>query len=184
MRHRILIVPALLCALLLGGCGGSSSTSAAGSSTSAASSGTSATASEACPTANTTSFAKTRFVADVGGSLFLMNRYVLKPYQAGTFKKGASGRTFAIVKAGLAAATTAKLLKNAAANAKANPTLCRSVAAPLNRLSDALSGAVSSLTSGTLDTSALAGLGALVSSVKSGAAKAGIPLTEKQMSLG
>lgn len=190
MRSRILIVPALLFALLVGGCGAATSntTAARGSTTSSqpagSASSTGPSSSAPCPTSNTRSFAKTRFVADVGGSLFLMNRYILAPYQAGKFRKGASGRTFAIVKAGIAAASTAKLLSNAAANAKANPTLCKSVAGPLSQLSTTLSGAVSSLKSGTLDTGALAGLSGLVGSVKAGAAKAGIPLSEQQVPLG
>ncbi len=140
--------------------------------------------SASCPTSNTRAFAKARFVTDLGGSLFLMNRYVVQPYQAGKFTKGASGRTIAIVKAGVAAATTAKLLKNAAANAKANPTLCKTVAGPLTTLSTSLGGVVSSLKSGSLNTGALSGITGLLSTVKNGAAKAGVPVTEQQIPLG
>jgi len=193
MRNRFLIVPVLLFTLLVGGCGGASPTTAdagsasstsqsAGGSSSSSSAGTSSSA--GCPTSNTRTFAKTRFLTDVGGSLFLMNRYVLKPYQAGKFKKGASGRTFAIIKAGAAAVATAKLLKNATENAKANPTLCKTLAGPLTDLSNAVSGAVDGLKSGSLDTGALAGLSGLVGSVKSGAGKAGLPITEQQVPLG
>lgn len=195
MRKRILIVPALLFTLLVGGCGssttaGSSSTttssSAVTSSAPATDSSTSsaATSSTDCPTSNTKSFAKTRFVTDLGGSLFLVNRYVVNPYQAGKFTKGASGRTLAIVKAGVAAATTAKLLKNATENAKANPTLCKTIAGPLSTLSTSISGVVSSLKSGSLDTGAISGLTGLLSTVKSGASKAGVPVTEQQVGLG
>lgn len=148
---RLAAMAVLLCALVVGGCG-SSKTVSTGPASAAASSSASASApsggstaasgslspgggstaasgspspgaASSCPTANTRSFAKTRFVADVGGSLFLMRRYVLQPYQAGSFRKGAKGRTKAIIKAGVAAATTAKLVKNASENAKANPTL-------------------------------------------------------------
>ena len=69
-----------------------------------------------------------RFVADVGGSLFLLNRYIVNPYQKGGFTKGADGRTAALIKAGLAAAATAKLVSNARENAGANPTLCKTIA--------------------------------------------------------
>lgn len=195
--RRILIIPALLLSLLVAGCGGSSTKTTtgagAGSTSSAAVAGASspdatgstglAAASADCPTSNTKSFAKTRFVADVGGALFLMNRYVLKPYRAGSFTKGAHGRTVALIKAGTAVAGTAKLVKNAQANAKANPTLCKSVSGPLSKLSSGLTGVVSGLKSGSLSGAGISGLGGLLGSVTSGAAKAGIPVKEQPVSL-
>jgi len=194
MRRWILIVPVLLFTLLVSGCGGSSSTTAggsAGSSTtttggSSPADGASSTASSAasCPTSNTKSFAKVRFATDVGGSLFLVHRYLLRPYQAGKFTKGAKGRVAAIVKAGVAAATTAKLLKNASVNAKANPTLCRTVAEPLATLSTAVGDLVSGLRSGSLDPGTIATLTGLVNKVKGGASKAGVPITEQQVPIG
>lgn len=113
-----------------------------------------------------------------------MNRYVLKPYQGGKFTKGASGRTSAIVKAGLAVAATTKLLKNAQQNAKANPTLCKAVAGPLTQLTNGLSGVLSGLKSGSLPGGAISGLSGLLGSVKSKATQAGIPLTEQPVPLG
>lgn len=204
MRRLILIVPVLLFALLVGGCGGSSSTTAGGSSgsssttaggssssagsssmsPSSSASSSSAGSATSCPTSNTKSFAKTRFATDVGGSLFLVRRYLLQPYQAGKFTKGAKGRTLAIVKAGVAAATTAKLLKNASENAKANPTLCKTVAQPLATLSTSVGDLVSGLKSGTLNPGTIATLTGLVSKVKGGASKAGVPITEQQVPIG
>jgi len=114
-----MVIPMLALALLVGGCGGSSTTTAGGgnaaptpqaASQPASGTTTGTDASSACPTSNTRSFAKTRFVSDLGGSLFLMNRYVLKPYRLGKFTKGHSGRTLTIIKAGVAVATTTKLL--------------------------------------------------------------------------
>ena len=189
--RRILIIPALVLSLLVAGCGSSKKTtggaaatsSSQAGSTSTASTSTTATGAAACPTGNTRSFAKTRFVTDVGGALFLVNRYVLQPYKAGTFTKGAHGRTLALVKAAAAVAATTKLLKNAQENAKANPTLCKTVAGPLTKLTNGLSGVVSGLKSGSLSAGAVSGLGGLLGSVKSGAAKAGIPVQEQQVSL-
>ena len=192
MTRRVMIVPILLLALLVGGCGKSSSnTSAAGgggaatpqASQPASTSSTGTDASTACPTSNTRAFAKTRFVSDLGGSLFLMNRYVLAPYRSGKFTKGAPGRTVAFIKAGLAVATTAKLLSNAKENAQANPTLCNAVSAPLGQLSSALSGLVDGLKSGALP-GAIPDLSGLVGSLKSKAAAAGVPITEQQVPLG
>ena len=55
------------------------------------------------------------------------SRYLYKPYKAGAFRKGAEGRTKAIIKAGLATAVILKLLSNAKKNAEADPTLCKFV---------------------------------------------------------
>lgn len=191
--RRILIIPALLLSLLVAGCGSSTTktTTGAGASSSSATeagstpgtTGSADAGSTDCPTSNTKSFAKTRFVADVGGALFLMNRYVLKPYRAGSFTKGAHGRTIALIKAGTAVAATTKLLKNAQDNAKSNPTLCKSVSGPLGKLSNGLTGVVSGLKSGSLSGAGISGLGGLLGSVTSGAAKAGIPVKEQPVSL-
>ena len=124
MRHRLLPVLTLVLALVLTGCGGGGSAESGASSpaSTAATSGGSSTTD--CPTENTRSFAKTRVVADVGGALFLLNRYIVNPYQKGSFTKGADGRTAAQIKAGRGAAATAKLGSHARQNAQAHPTLC------------------------------------------------------------
>ncbi len=191
--RRLFVIPALVLSLLVAGCGGSStkSTTGAGASsssgqTAAATAGDTAaagTSSTDCPSDNTRSFAKTRFVADVGGALFLANRYVLQPYKAGKFTKGASGRTVALIKAATAVAATTKLLKNAQTNAQANPTLCKAVSGPLSKLTNAMGGLTSGLKSGSLPTSALAGIGGLLGTVKSAAGKAGIPVSEQSVPL-
>jgi hypothetical protein len=160
--------------------GGGSSSSVAGATSTGS---TDTTSSTDCPTTNTKSFAKTRFVSDVGGALFLTNRYVLQPYRAGKFTKGAGGRTVALIKAAAAVAATTKLLKNAQSNAKANPTLCKSVSGPLTRLTNGLSGVVGGLKSGSLSAGALSGIGGLLTSVKSKSGQGGVPVNEQQVPL-
>jgi hypothetical protein len=44
---------------------------------------------QSCPTSNTKSFAKTKFVLHAGLAFGAFHRYLYKPYQAGTFNKGA-----------------------------------------------------------------------------------------------
>lgn len=129
------VAAVVLLTLLVGftsACGSSSSkdTSTASTGTASASAGPSDTASAGsaqCASAGTRHFQKTRLVADLGLAYGAFHRYLYKPYQAGTFKKGASGRTFAIIKATAAAAAITKLLNNAAENAQADPTLCKYV---------------------------------------------------------
>jgi len=175
----------VLLSLLLAGCGGSSSQEqATGSGASASSSGSTADgAAAACPTTSTRSFAKTRFVADVGGAAFLVRRYIYQPYQAKTFEKGASGRRVALLKAAAAAAASAKLLKNANENAKADPTLCKSVAGPLTKLTDTLSGLTSSLGTGSFNPALLGGLGGAVTGLLDSSKQAGVQVDEKPTDL-
>lgn len=190
-------MPALLVVapmLLTGACGGGETTTttpAAGASASAPAGGAGASASapaavgaDGCPTENTRSFAKTRFAADLGGAAFLVNRYIYQPYSTKKFEKGASGRRLALVKGAAAAAASVKLLDNATENAKANPTLCRSLAAPLTQLSGTLKGLTGSLTSGSFNPALLGGLGGAVSGLLGKAGQAGVPVTETPTSLG
>ncbi len=192
MRRLSAVV--LMLTLFVAGCGGSSSTGATGGSptvvasqsagapvvsTSAGATAGAATTATTCPTSNTRAFAKTRFVSDLGGSAFLIRRYLYQPYTAGTFTKGYSGRTFALIKGAVAAATVVKLLKNATLNAKANPTLCKTLAAPLAGLTDKISGLAGSLRGGGLDPGVLGGLGGTVTGLLGKAKAAGVPVTEQ-----
>ncbi|MFH8836174.1 hypothetical protein [Streptomyces sp. NPDC017868] len=72
--------------------------------------------------------AKTRFVANAGLAAGATYQWIVKPYRAGKFQKGADGRTFALVKAGLAGAFTYNRLKAAVNNAKGDPLLSKAVA--------------------------------------------------------
>ncbi len=138
----------------------------------------SSTTDTSCPTSNTRSFAKTRFVSDLGGAAFLIRRYLYQPYTQGSFSKGHAGRTVALVKAAATAATVVHLLKNASLNAKGNPTLCKAVAAPLSGLTSTVSGLTGSLHSGA-GLGALGGLGGAVTGLLGKSKTAGIPVTEQ-----
>lgn len=158
-----------------------SPTAATGSS--AASTDVPATAAS-CPTSNGRAFAKTRFVSDLGGAAFLINRYIYRPYTQGAFTKGHPGRTVALIKAAATAGTVVHLLKNASLNAKANPTLCRTIATPLANLTSTVSGLAGSLRGGAVDPGVLGGLGGAVSGLLSKATSAGVPVTEKAPTAG
>ena len=180
-----LLLPLLIAAVLLVGCGsndttGSSQSAAAGVSSSA-DAGTSGQPAAGCPTENTRSFAKTRFVADLGGAAFLTKRYIYTPYRDGKFRKGASGRTLAVVKAGVAAATSVKLLKNAQENAQANPTLCKTIAAPMSAAIASLGGVTAALTGG--DLTALSGLGSALDNLRGLAGRSGVDVPEQPVGL-
>ncbi len=190
MRRRLSAVLLVITVVFTGaacgpkaGSAASSASSVAAAASQAAGTGasTAATASAdttaACPTSNTKAFAKTRFVSDLGGAAFLIRRYLYQPYTAGTFQKGHSGRTVALIKAAATAATVVHLLKNASANAKANPTLCKAVAAPLASLTSTISGLTGSLTSGTASSGVLGGLGGAVTGLLGKASSGGVTVT-------
>lgn len=131
---------------------------------------------ERCPTGNTVAFAKTKFVAHTGLAFGAFHRYLYKPYQAGAFSKGAGGRVGAFIKGGLAALFVKREIRLASEDVKANPTLCKAIAAPLGKLGDTVQAAFDKLKTG--DPSGITTANSLVSSVEGTSAKDGVPITE------
>lgn len=129
----------------------SSTTAAAGTSVSA--SALAAGTPTACPTKNTTSFAKTKFVADLAIAGGAFNRYIYTPAKSGKFAKGTKGRTLAFIKAGAAGLLTVNRLNAAKNAAEANPTLCKLLAQPVAKFSAAVSGLVGKAKSGNISAS-------------------------------
>ncbi|GAA2746269.1 hypothetical protein GCM10009868_31040 [Terrabacter aerolatus] len=181
-------VPLVAASVTLAGCGskaattspavGASSTptSSAPASTSGAAPATGTDTASGCPTSNTRAFAKTRLVADLGVIAGTFHRYLYKPWQAGSFNKGANGRTFAIVKAAGTAALDAKLLLNATENIKANPTLCKVLVPPMVQLQGKLAGFKSQALAGNLGF--IGDAQQAVATIEQQATTAGIPITE------
>jgi hypothetical protein len=106
-----------------------------------------------CPTENTKSFAKTRFVADVALAGGAFKRYIYSPAKAGKFQKGANGKVLALVKAAAAGAFTINRLDAAKDAAEANPTLCKLIVAPIAKFSASISGLIDKAKGGSIDPS-------------------------------
>jgi hypothetical protein len=183
---RLLIV-LLLPLLVIAGCGKSNSSATAPPASASAQdgsvpadpSGTAADAQpidESCPTSNTIGFAKTKFVLHTGLAFGAFHRYLYKPYQAGTFKKGASGRITAFIKGGLAALFVKREIRLASQDVKANPTLCKAIAAPLGKIGDGVQAAFDKLKGG--DASGITNVNSLVSSVEGTSKTDGVAITE------
>ena len=132
----------------------------------------------ACPTKNTTSFAKTKFVADVALAGGAFKRYIYSPAKAGKFKKGASGKVLALVKAAAAGAFTINRLNAAKNAAQANPTLCKLLAAPIAKFSAAVSGLVGKAKSGSIDPSDVTSGNAFLSDLHGAASQGGAAFTD------
>jgi hypothetical protein len=148
-RLLSLLVALLLTGSLVGACGSTSSTAVSGGSGTASTASASAAAVPGtCPSSNTTSFAKTKFVAHTGLAFGAFHRYLYKPYQAGTFSHGHHGRVFALIKAAAATLFIKHEVVLAAGDVRANPTLCKAIAAPFRRFYSTISGLGSSITGG------------------------------------
>jgi len=180
----------LALSLALTGCGGSkastTSTSPGGGSTSSSSSAPQTTTSTAasadsgatCPTSNAKGFAKSRFVLHTGEAFGAFHRYLYKPLKAGSFSAGSSGRAKTFIKAGVAVLFIKRQIRLASEDVKANPTLCKAIAAPLSNLGDSISGAVSKLQTG--DISGIEQANSSISSIASSSSKNGVTVKENE----
>ncbi|MEU4166330.1 hypothetical protein AB0F46_05515 [Streptomyces sp. NPDC026665] len=172
---RRLIVALTLSCVLIGGataCGGDDS----GQDTAAA------TGLAATPTPSTSAekqkFAKTRFVANAGLAAGATYQWIVKPWRAGTFKKGAEGRRLALVKAGLAGTFAYNRLKAASKNAEGDPALSRAVA-PLAAGIAALKGLPAKLRDGDSTDSVVNSFDDVINQVKAAGRSAGAEVKDK-----
>ncbi|MCF2533744.1 hypothetical protein [Yinghuangia soli] len=82
-------------------------------------------------------FAKTKFVLHAGLAAGASYRWIVMPFREGKFQSGADGRTFAMVKAGLAGAFTYHEVKKAIDAAQGDPTLSQALV-PISVVADKL----------------------------------------------
>ncbi|MFD9411954.1 hypothetical protein ACFWBN_33770 [Streptomyces sp. NPDC059989] len=123
-------------------------------------------------------FAKTRFVANAGLAAGATYQWIIKPYRDGKFKKGAKGRTFALIKAGLAGAFAYNRLKAAADNAKGDPLLSKAMG-PLTAGIESLKGLGSKLRKGEAGDADISSFQNVIDGVKSAGKSAGAEVTDK-----
>ncbi len=123
-------------------------------------------------------FAKTRFVANASLAAGATYQWIVKPYREGKFKKGAKGRTFALIKAGLAGAFAYNRLKAAADNAKGDPLLSKAIA-PLTAGIESLKGLGSKLRKGEAGDADISSFDDVINSVKEAGRSAGAEVTNK-----
>jgi hypothetical protein len=172
---RRLVVALTLCCALVAGATACSSTQSKSTDTGMA----------AVPVADTPSpstsaekqkFAKTRFVANASLAAGATYQWIVKPWKAGKFKKGAHGRTFALIKAGLAGTFAYNRLQAAKRNAQGDPLLSKAVA-PLSSGIDALKDLPSKLRKG--DGNAASSFNDTINNVKDAGKSAGAPVTNQ-----
>ncbi|MEV5610399.1 hypothetical protein [Streptomyces sp. NPDC052225] len=164
---RRLVVAVLMCGALLAGttaCGGGDEDAVSSPSSSSS--------------AERQKFAKTRFVANAGLAAGATYQWIVKPWRAGTFKKGADGRKFALIKAGVAGAFTYNRLKAAVKNAEGDPTLSKAVA-PLAAGIESLKDLPSKLRKGDGVDGVAGSFDDIINSVKDAGKSAGAEVTNK-----
>lgn len=174
---RTLAALLLSCALVAGAtaCGDSDDTSGgnAASASAVASPSVSVSAS-----AEKQRLAKTRFVANAGLAAGATYQWIVKPYRAGTFKKGAEGRRLALVKAGLAGGFAYNRLQAAAKNAKGDPLLSKAVA-PLTAGIESLKGLGTKLRKGEAGEGDVGAFESVIESIKNAGKDAGAEVKDK-----
>jgi hypothetical protein len=106
------------------------------------------------------------------------HRYIYKPFRAGRFSSGQHGRLLAFVKAAAAALFIKHEVRLAAQDARANPTLCRAIAAPLRSFYDGIIGIGSRIRNG--DTSGIDNAQDSAGGVSSASSSQGVPIQENQ----
>jgi hypothetical protein len=121
-------------------------------------------------------FAKTRFVANAALAAGATYQWIVKPWKAGKFKKGAHGRKLTLVKAGLAGAFAYNRLKAAVRNAQGDPLLSKALA-PLNAGIQSLKDLPAKLRKG--DQNAAGSFDDIINKVKDAGKSAGAPVQNK-----
>ena len=139
-------------------------------------------AASGCPTSNTKSFAKTRFVADIALAGGAFKRWIYTPAKDGKFKKGANGKVTALVKAAAAGLFVVNRLDAAKTAAEANPTLCKVLAAPLAKFRAEVTGLVSKAKggAGSINPNDVSSGGSYLSDLHAAAANGGAAFTDNQ----
>ncbi|MBW8481947.1 hypothetical protein [Actinomadura parmotrematis] len=186
MLRKIIVLPVLLATLVgAGACGGGSKDAApvgnTGSAVAASGTASGSASPAACPSEATAKLAKTRFVADAGLAFGAFHRWIYKPYQAGTFKSGADGRTKAIVKAAAAGAFALNRLNAGRKMVNADPTLCKALKQPLDAAWNKISQLTGKLKSGDVDPSEIGAVGGALDALKSQASQAGVNIKDRDV---
>jgi hypothetical protein len=169
MFRKIAVAMVLALLVLTAACSSKSSgTTAAGVGATA-----SPVSAASCPTSSTTKFAKTKFVADAAIAGGVFKRYIYTPAKEGKFKKGAHGRTLALIKAAAAGALAINRLDAAFNAAKADPTLCKLLAAPVAKFKTAVAALVSKVKSGDISPGDVTNPSGLLDQVRNAASNGG-----------
>jgi hypothetical protein len=122
-------------------------------------------------------FAKTKFLLHSGIAVGAFQRYIFKPYRAGTFKKGAPGRRTALLKAGATAVLVGHELKLAARDAQCDGPVLKKLAGPLALAVTAFAGLKVALLGG--DLAGIPGAGSALGTLVAKAAESRVSINSR-----
>ncbi|MGQ4450529.1 hypothetical protein ACN6LK_001320 [Streptomyces griseus] len=176
--RRTLTALLLSCALLAGATACGDSGDSAGGNAASTSAAADPSGAGPSPSAEKQRLAKTRFVANAGLAAGATYQWIVKPYRAGTFKKGAEGRRLALVKAGLAGGFAYNRLRAAAENAKGDLLLSKAVA-PFTAGIESLKGLGTKLRKGEAGEGDVGAFESVIDSIKNAGKDAGAEVKEK-----
>lgn len=134
-----------------------------------------------CPATATRKFAKTRFVANAGLAAGAFHRYIYNPFRNGAFKSGAHGRRRAMAKGAVAGVFALDQLRRAKNNVQASPALCRTLSAPMSRLSSSITSLTGNMKRGNADPSQIASTSGALEGFRSDASRAGAGFKDKNV---
>src|SRR5687767_12788733 len=123
-------------------------------------------------------FPKTRFVVNSGIAFGVFKHWVYDPFREGKFDSGADGRTAALVKAAAATAFAYNRVKAARDAALSSDVLRRTIADPLDKLVDAMTGLADKLKSRSFDPGDILGPFSAIAAVRSAAQGEGIEIED------
>ncbi|MHA5053045.1 hypothetical protein [Streptomyces sp. SD15] len=180
--RRLTVALTLCCALLAGatacGSGGAKQVTAASASATASAAAAAVTTPSSTSSAEKQRLAKTRFVANAGLAAGATYQWIVKPWKAGKFKKGAKGRKLALIKAGIAGAFAYNRLQAAVKNAKGDPALSKAIA-PLTEGIEALKGLPAKLRKGESTDATVNSFDDIINQVKEAGKSAGAEVKNK-----
>ncbi|MCO6010111.1 hypothetical protein NE236_34605 [Actinoallomurus purpureus] len=133
----------------------------------------------ACPAKATRKFAKTRFITNAGLAAGTFKRYIYTPYKNGAFKGGAPKRKRAIVKAAAAAVFAFDQLRRAKTNAQSDPTLCKVLIGPIDKLSASMKDLAGKLKGGQADPAEIGSVAGGIEGFRKDAGGAGAGFQDK-----
>lgn len=124
-------------------------------------------------------FDKTRFVGDLGIAFFCFNHWVLKPYKAGAFEKGAPHRTSTMIKGGAALLFAVNRVHkaNKIAHESKDPWL-QKLAGSLDRMESSFSSVGANLKKGVFKPNEIDGINSNVGQISSASAANGATIKE------
>lgn len=125
---------------------------------------------------------KAKFAANAGLAAGAAHQWIVKPFREGKFKKGADGRTGAMLKAGLAGGFTYNRLQAALKNARNDPDLKKAVE-PIDQSVKDLKGLPQKLKDGDVNKSEVDTVQKVVDNVKEAGRKAGAEVKDNVPSL-